>query len=151
VPLCDSFEEEAEKIMEQINTTFDVVYSSPLTRCMQLAQKISSIVKTDPRLMELNFGDWESKFWNDIDQTPEAQQWFADYVNTPAPNGESYAEMIQRCKAFVNEIKAFNYKNICIVSHGGTIRAIKAIIEGTPPEEAFNLKIEYGEILKIEI
>ncbi|MDA3879869.1 MAG: histidine phosphatase family protein, partial [Prolixibacteraceae bacterium] len=39
VPLCDSFEEEAEKIMEQINTTFDVVYSSPLTRCMQLAQK----------------------------------------------------------------------------------------------------------------
>jgi len=149
VPLCPSFEKEAEKIMEQINSGFDVVYSSPLSRCMHLAQKISTLVKTDSRLIELNFGDWEGKYWNDIDQTPEAKMWFADYVNTPAPNGESFADMIKRCRAFLEEIMTSNYNHICIVSHGGIIRAIKSIIENTPPGKAFDIQIGYGEMIQL--
>ena len=151
VPLSASFIDEAEKIMAQINTNFDVVYSSPLTRCMQLAQKISSKVIPDSRLMELNFGNWEGKFWNDIDQTPEAKAWFADYVNTPAPGGESYAQMIQRCKAFLEEIMTSHYNDVCIVSHGGPMRAIKSIIENKTPQEAFDINVGYGEIFKIFI
>jgi alpha-ribazole phosphatase len=73
--------------------------------------------------MELNFGNWEGKYWNDIDQTPEAKAWFADYVNTPAPGGESYAQLIQRCRIFIKELKTSNQKNVCIVTHGGPIRA----------------------------
>lgn len=150
VPLSASFNNEAEKIMAQIKEcTFDVLYSSPLTRCMQLAQKISHEVIPDPRLMELNFGNWEGKFWTDIDQTPEAQAWFADYVNTPTPNGESHAQMIQRCKAFLEEIKATNHENICLITHGGPIRAMKSIIENTPPRDAFDIKIGYGEIIQL--
>jgi alpha-ribazole phosphatase len=150
VPLNNSFNDEAEKIVAHTNNrTFDVVYSSPLSRCMRLAQKISPEVIPDTRLMELNFGNWEGKFWNDIDQTPEAQAWFADYVNTPTPNGESYAQMIQRCKAFIENIKVSKHQNICIVSHGGTIRTMKSIIENTTPREAFDMKIGYGEIIQL--
>lgn len=150
VPLSASFNNEAEKIMAQIKEyTFDAVYSSPLPRCMQLAQKISSKVTPDSRLIELNFGNWEGKYWNDIDQTPEATAWFADFVNTPTPGGESYAQMILRCRAFLKEIMASNYNDVCIVSHGGPMRAIKSIIENTPPQKAFDIKIGYGEILKL--
>ncbi len=150
VPLCASFEDEAKKILGQTNNyTFDLVYSSPLSRCMQLAHKISAEVKPDHRLMELNFGSWEGKYWNDIYQTAEAKAWFADYVNTPTPNGESYAQMIQRCKAFLENIKTSTHQNICIVSHGGSMRAIKSIIENTPPREAFDIKIRYGEIIQL--
>jgi alpha-ribazole phosphatase len=151
VPLCPSFEKEAKKILEQINSSLDVVYSSQLSRCMRLAQKISPKVIPDSRLMELNFGNWEGKFWNDIDQTSEAKAWFADYVNTPAPGGESYAQMKQRCKAFLDAIKETNHQNICIISHGGPIRTIKSIIENTSPQEAFNIKINYGEIIYLKI
>ncbi|MBN1768587.1 MAG: alpha-ribazole phosphatase [Prolixibacteraceae bacterium] len=150
VPLSALFNNEAEKIMTQIKKcTFDVVYSSPLSRCMRLAQKISSKVIPDSRLMELNFGNWEGKYWNDIDQTPEATAWFADFVNTPTPGGESYAQMIQRCKAFLKEIMESNFKDVCIVSHGGPMRAIKSIIENKTPQEAFDINVGYGEILKL--
>lgn len=150
VPLCPSFEKEAKKILGQIKKcTFDIVYSSPLSRCMRLAQKISPKVIPDPRLMELNFGNWEGKYWNDIDHTPEAKAWFADYVNTPTPNGESYAQMIEHCKAFLNNIKASKYQNICIVSHGGPIRTIKSIIEKIQPQSAFDIKVGYGEIIRL--
>lgn len=151
VPLSASFNYEAEKILEQINSSFDAVYSSPLSRCLRLAQNISSEVISDSGLMELNFGNWEGKFWNDIDQTPEANAWFADYVNTPAPGGESYAQMILRCRIFIEKLKTSNQKNICIVTHGGPIRAIKSIIENSPPQKAFDTKINYGDIIYLTI
>lgn len=151
VPLSASFEKEAKKILEQINSSFDAVYSSPLSRCLRLAQNISSEVISDSGLMELNFGNWEGKFWNDIDQTPEANAWFADYVNTPAPGGESYAQMILRCRIFIEKLKTSNQKNICIVTHGGPIRAIKSIIENSPPQKAFDTKINYGDIIYLTI
>lgn len=148
VPLNASFNDEAAMVIEQIAPiTFDAVYSSPLSRCLRLAQKISSEVKTDIRLMELNFGDWEGKLWGDIDQTPEAKAWFADYVNNPAPGGESYTQLIHRCKVFIEELKKFNQENICIVTHGGPIRAFKSILEKTPPKETFlKNSIGYGDI-----
>ncbi|HOO83038.1 MAG TPA: alpha-ribazole phosphatase [Prolixibacteraceae bacterium] len=151
VPLNASFNDEAAMVIEQIAPiTFDAVYSSPLSRCMQLAQKISPKVIPDNRLMELNFGYWETKFWADVYQTPEAKAWFADYVNTPAPGGESYAQLIQRCEVFLEEIKKTKHNNICIVTHGGSIRAIKSIIQNIPPMQSFKTKINYSEISCLE-
>jgi alpha-ribazole phosphatase len=151
VPLSVSFNDESARVIEQITPfTFDVVYSSPLSRCLRLAQKISSEVIHDSRLMELNFGNWEGKYWNDIDQTPEAKAWFADYVKTPTPGGESYAQLIQRCRIFIEELKTSNQKNVCIVTHGGPIRAIKSILEETPPKDAFlKNSIDYGDVCNI--
>jgi alpha-ribazole phosphatase len=152
VPLSASFEDEAEKIVGQTgNYTFDAVYSSPISRCIRLAHKISPCVIPDARLMELNFGDWERKFWKDIDQSPKAKAWFANYVNIPAPSGESFDQMISRCRAFLEDIKTSNYNNICIVTHGGPIRAIKSIIDNTPPQEAFSIKVRYGEIIQLTL
>ena len=151
VPLASSFDEEAKKINAQIDTDFDMVYSSPLTRCAQLAQKISSIVSIDKRLMELDFGDWEGKYWNDIDQNAEAQKWFADFVNTSTPKGESYIDLMDRCRLFLNEITSEGHKKVCIVSHGGTIRAFLSLIEGITPDKAFDRKVEYGEVIQITL
>ncbi|MBN1926940.1 MAG: histidine phosphatase family protein, partial [Prolixibacteraceae bacterium] len=70
-----------------------------------------------------------------------------DYVNTPTPGGESYAQMIHRCKVFIEELKKFNQENICIVTHGGPIRAFKSILENTPPKETFlKNSIGYGDV-----
>ena len=37
------------------------IYSSPLKRCVKLAQSISNEIVFDKRLMELNLGEWEMK------------------------------------------------------------------------------------------
>ncbi|MBN2238083.1 MAG: histidine phosphatase family protein, partial [Bacteroidales bacterium] len=73
-----------------------------------------------------------------------------DYVNTPTPGGESYAQMIHRCKVFIEELKTLNQENICIITHGGPIRAIKSIIQNIPPMQSFNTKINYSEISCLE-
>ena len=62
--VSNTFEEEVKIIKKKINKLitkdYNVkVYSSPLQRCRKLSQKISDNVILDPRIMELNLGDWE--------------------------------------------------------------------------------------------
>ena len=140
VELASTFEQEAKEISDQLNETFDVVYSSPLKRCVQLAKKISTNILYDDRLKELNFGNWEGKLWKDIEQTREAKAWFNDYLQVKCPNGESYQDLIERIKSFINEILRNPYENICIVTHSGPIRAFISIINDTDSTKIFNQK-----------
>lgn len=151
VKLNDSFQEELQVIKTKIPNNFDIVFSSPLTRCTTLACGLTNKFKADQRLMELNFGAWEGNFWNNIDKTPEAQTWFNDYINIACPEGESYQDMFARVKSFYNELIEFNAENICVITHGGPIRAFIAIIEGVPAVETFNRTINYGEVIQYKI
>ena len=58
-----------------------LVFSSPLTRCVQLAERLSDNVTTDARLLELDFGDWEGKRFDDID-VDVLQQWTDNFVHS---------------------------------------------------------------------
>jgi alpha-ribazole phosphatase len=155
VDVLPSFEEEKEKVLEKIqHVEFDKIYTSPLKRCMKLSQAINSDKKkviVDARLMELNFGLWEMKRWDDIEKTPEAISWFEDYVKIPCPAGEAYADLLKRAGSFLEDIKSNNDKNILIVCHGGIIRAFYSIINKVTPQEAFELSIGYGEVMELGI
>ncbi len=137
------------------NIEFDKIYSSPLKRCAILAEAfISSPEKViyDQRLMELNFGKWEGKTWNEIEKSDEAQFWFNDYLNTPCPGGESYGDLLTRVRNFLNGLEKENSgNNVLIICHGGTIRAFHAIINNVNPQKAFDLKLDYGEVVEIEL
>ncbi|HMV45680.1 MAG TPA: histidine phosphatase family protein, partial [Leptospiraceae bacterium] len=124
-------------------------YSSPLERCRVLANSISTSPILEKRLMEMNFGDWENKSWDEIGKT-EFDQWHSDFVKNHVPNGESYFELYTRSISFLNEILLEN-KNSILVTHGGVIRAILAHTLGLPLENSFRLKIEYGSISKIQV
>ena len=96
VGLADSFEDEYILLKEKIKgRKFDKVYSSPLKRCSILAGKLfpDKEIIYDNRLMELNFGDWEIKPWEDIENSPEGKAWFKNYLELPCPGGESYQDM----------------------------------------------------------
>ena len=54
--------------------------------------------KTD-RLMEMNFGDWEMKNWNDI-PPEQLNPWMEDFVNIRASNGESFIDYMNESKPF---------------------------------------------------
>src|SRR5581483_10134224 len=87
IPLADSFQQELDKLLQFLPEKVDVVYSSPLLRCRQLAQHIYSEkeIILDDKLMEMNFGDWELKKWNNIDQQ-KLNEWMVDFVNVKVPN-----------------------------------------------------------------
>ena len=151
-----TFEVEKNMLFEKLqNIEFEKIYSSPLKRCAILAEAFTNSPKKviyDERLMELNFGKWEGKTWNEIEKSEETKHWFNDYLNTPCPGGESYTDLLKRVQNFINNLKKKDSgKNVLIICHGGTIRAFHAIINNVNPQRAFDLKLDYGQMVEMEL
>ena len=133
-----------------------ILYSSPLLRCVLLANYIKdnseiTSINEDSRLMEMNFGDWEMKNWDAIpsdDFTP----WMTDFVNVRVPNGESFTDLHDRVIDFMhNELQATNSKPVIIVAHAGVIRSFLCKISDLPLKDAFQNKVDFGAVIKIEL
>ncbi len=154
--LVANFGIEIEKVQSLLGDThYGKVYSSPLFRCMTLARTLvpeSDQVSLDDRLMEFNFGDWEMKTWKEIEKTPEAKAWFADYIQTPVPGGESFTQLIDRVQDFINELKKNpDDDDVLIVTHLGVIRAFSVIIKQIDAKAAFDLHVGYGDLHEMEL
>ncbi|MBP6739816.1 MAG: alpha-ribazole phosphatase [Leptospiraceae bacterium] len=149
VGLADSFIREAEVVKSKIpNLEYLVCYSSPLTRCKLLSEKLNcKEINFEPRLKELNFGDWELNTWDRIGKQA-FDAWHLDFVNNPTPNGESYFELYTRAVSFWQEI-ANKKESLILITHGGVIRALLAHILGFPLENSFRIKVDYGSVTKI--
>ncbi|MEO8516960.1 MAG: alpha-ribazole phosphatase [Flavobacterium sp.] len=143
------YQKQFESIKSQVpsNTVF---YSSPLKRCAILADYLSDAnYKTDSRLMEMHFGDWELKNWDAI-ALEEMNPWMQDFVNVKVPNGESFRVLYERVADFMeNEIGTNISKPIVIVTHAGVIRSILCKISNLPLKDAFQNKVDFGEIVRI--
>ncbi|WP_189663236.1 MULTISPECIES: alpha-ribazole phosphatase family protein [unclassified Polaribacter] len=150
IDIIDTFLEEIKPILKEvpINNLETTYYSSPLLRCKKLAEKLSDTVIYDNRLKELDFGDWELKNWDAINKV-ELDIWMTDFVNVSATNGESYIGLHARTTDFLSEIVVQNHQKIVIVAHAGVIRSLNAFIKKIPLEKSFDLKLQYGEILKL--
>ena len=68
-----------------------------MKRCFKLAKKISDNVNLDPRIMELNLGDWEMKPKQSIPKNL-VEAWEKDIMNFTIPNGESNNDFLMRLK-----------------------------------------------------
>lgn len=149
VPLKESFEREAEIVktnLDQIEPS--VIFSSPLSRCTRLAAYCGFKKPVlDNRVMELNFGDWEGQEWDKIDMSV----WETDWVNPPAPNGESFMDMYNRIWSFFDELKEKKYNNVFVFTHGGVISCARVYFEQADINETFDLMPKYGEIVEFTL
>lgn len=149
VPLKETFEEEAVIVKEKLrDINFDFVYSSPLSRCRKLAKfcGYGDIVVYDDRLKELHMGDWEMHMWDDLDMTV----WKDDWINNPAPNGESFVQMYKRVASFLDELKNQTASNALIFAHGGVISCARVYFDQADIKKTFDLMPQYGEIVEFE-
>jgi len=155
VGIRESYDAIFECIVEQLPQEA-ILYSSPLQRCVILAKyikentQISSIIE-DSRLMEMNFGDWELKSWDAIPQEI-LNPWMEDFVNVRVPNGESFVDLNERVLDFFdNKLTKESGKPVIIVAHAGVIRSFLCKINDLSLKEAFQNKVNYGDVIKIEI
>ncbi len=154
VPLAPSFPEELERIRQNLGSlNVDAVFSSPLGRCTKLATELfpEGQLRIDHRLTELNFGDWEMTSWKSIYESEAGKEWFANYVNTRGPNGESFIDLIHRAESFFNDLKKNDLPNIVIFTHAGIIRAMMCLLQDKTPEEAFDTPLEYGKMITFNL
>ncbi len=128
-----------------------VYYSSPFARCTQLADFLSgNTTKTDARLSEMNFGDWEQCKWDNIEQSV-LNAWMADFVHHQVPNGESFELMHQRCTQFWDELLNQKHNKIAIITHAGVIRSILAYVLQIPLDKIFQIEVDFCSISKVTV
>lgn len=146
VPLADTFIEEAGIVKQNLQgINFDFVYSSPLGRCRKLAEfcGYGEVVEFHDRLKEIHMGDWEMNLWDDLDMT----LWKDEWVNIPAPNGESFIQMYERVSDFLNMVKTMKGDNALIFTHGGVISCARVYFGLADIKSTFDLMPQYGEIV----
>ena len=105
----------------------DVVFSSPLARCIQTAGIIypEKPIHTVADLRECDFGVFEGRNYEELKDNPSYQAWLDSFGELPFPEGESKQQFSERCvKAFESIIDGLADGNYAFIIHGGTIMAI---------------------------
>lgn len=111
---------------------FDRILSSDLSRALVTAETIRGDrqleIKTDERLREINFGDWEKLLFTEIEERWPGliDQMYRRPDIVKVPNGESFQEVQDRAWSAVSDFLNENNEDetILITCHGGTIRTI---------------------------
>lgn len=129
------------------------IYSSPLKRCSQLAvsisKRFSASIRYDSRLMELHFGDWELKAWNDIPRGL-IDVWADDLVMQAPPAGESFHALSLRAQAFFQDLSVSHAgQEVVVFTHAGVIRALLSHAMNLALADSFRLQIDYGSVSQI--
>lgn len=104
--------------------------ASPLLRARQtmaIVRRELDLVpdnyKTDERIVEIGFGDWEGKTWRELRKIDghRVRAREADPYHFPIPGGESYAMVTRRV---VDWLKSLT-EDTLVVSHGGIMRCLR--------------------------
>lgn len=131
--------------------------ASPMLRTrqtMELVRKNAglepSAYRTDDRLVEVSFGDWEGQTLAEIEVVNpgiiaerDAAKW---EFRAPGATGESYEILARRLDSFFAEISI----PTVIVAHGGTVRAAFNRIGGIIGNEAALIDVPQDRILRID-
>ena len=127
------------------------VWSSPSQRCRRLAEAIAFAsqipLRLDPRLGELDFGEWEGKPWSSIDRAT-LDRWAATPMAFEPPGGESGHSLIRRVGALHDAVRR-RAENCIIVSHAGPLKVLTSLLRGEPVN-LFNPSPPFGAIIPID-
>ena len=122
---------EARREFARRGFSFDLVYSSPLSRAVQTAVLATGLPESeiirDDRLLEINFGPLEGKPWEQMEPAKfrALMRNFDQYF--PGPGMESSVQLINRVSGFLEEIRQKQpAESILVSTHGGTVRAMLA-------------------------
>lgn len=131
---------------------WDVIVTSPLTRCLgfatTLSEQLGLPVHTEERLREISFGDWEGHTteqvmarWGDA-----LQRFWHNPMDHPPPGGETLAGFRERVSdAWRHWTQELSGQRVLVVCHGGVIRMILSQVLETPLEAAFRtLAVPYA-------
>ena len=116
----------------------DRIITSPLSRAHAIAdvaaEKLGLEIIEDERVIEMDFGSMEGKRVADLPALGYPFPWrVVDGKSLPAPGAESYEDLIERARTFVEYAKGLEGKTV-VVTHGGFTRAFMAAVYGIPVE-----------------
>ena len=128
-PLNETGRDQARRLAEQLrHIPFDAVYTSDLRRAHETAEIVAAPhgvpVVADPGLREIDVGSWSGLTRAEIEER---------FPGAERPDGETREQHLARVLQAVERIARDNLgRRILLVSHGGTMRALRGHVSGEP-------------------
>ena len=133
-PLCSQGIEEIKKLTDaKIYNDSDLIFSSPLKRCIETAKLIfpDKEINIIENFKEIDFGLFENLNHKELNGNKSYQRWIDSNGTDDLPRGEKLKDFADRTMdAFEKMLKASNGKSVSAVAHGGTIMAIISALKG---------------------
>lgn len=151
-PLTELGHRQAMELGEQIKREglkIDEILYSPLSRAADTARHISEITgipaREEPRLIEQNFGKWESTLRDGQEFRKDKENFVTDFEV-----GESMLRLCQRIYNLSDDIKKEPDKVYLLVAHNGISRAVESYFRNMTNEEFAAFGIHNCELRRYE-
>ena len=156
---CDTSETEVFQALARTLPVNPVLVESGLIRCRQTAGALEAAglllppPMIEPDLAEQDFGRWQGRSWMDLEaaKDPGLAAFWADPAGSAPPGGESFAAMVERVRAALEQITAAQAgRDILAVVHAGTVRAALAVALGITPEQALRFAVKPLSLTRLD-
>jgi broad specificity phosphatase PhoE len=124
------------------NDRIAAVYTSDLGRAVQTAAiafgDTGIPVHRDARLRECSYGELNGAAVEQV--TAERRR----RVDEPFPGGESYRQVVERTRSFLEDVAAVHDgERILVIAHGANRVALDHLVHGTPLEELVDAQFDW--------
>lgn len=164
IPLSDDGKIESRKIAEQLkDVKIDIAFTSELLRAKETLKEIKQVLRNeslqvieDKALNERDYGQLTGKNKWEIkkDRGEEEFQKIRRFWDYPIPAGETLKQVYNRVvpyyKEYISPYLTLG-KNVLVVAHGNSLRALVKYLEEMSDEDVVGLEIGTGEMYLYEI
>jgi probable phosphoglycerate mutase len=132
------------------------VYTSPLERAREtaaaLARGRSVVVRDEPGLIEVDFGEWTGHALAELDAQPLWRAFNERREATRIPGGETMGEVTARAWESLHAMQRAHPEELIVaVSHGDVIRALLASCLGLPVDNMLRFEVAPASVSTIEV
>ena len=160
-PLGRAEAQKTANLLKDIN--FGAIYCSPLARCRETLEEMAAILRIDmsqtvyaEEIKERNYGDFTGKNKWEIEKKvgPERFLKIRRSWDYPIPNGETLKQVYARVVPYYSgniEPDLEQGKNVLVVAHGNSIRALLKFLENIPDNQIASIEVGIAEAIIFNI
>jgi broad specificity phosphatase PhoE len=157
-PLNENGRAQASALARQLQGhPFTAIYTSDLKRAKETAEIMAAFlhlpVMVDPRLREIDQGEWEGRLVNVI-KAHYAELWqqrIVDPAGVRPPGGETVGEVARRVHAALDDIARLHTPDaVLIISHGIALATVICKVRGLAVGQAYGVIPDHAEPIWVE-
>ena len=160
VPLNPAGLTQARKLAHRLSDDpIEIIFTSNLARARDTAVEIAVPHNTSPivdqRLCEINFGEWEGRYFEEIAQN-DAERLSAwrkhDSLQSSPPGGERLDQVSDRLHSFMDDLARHAVEHSAlIVTHGGAGSVMLCLLLGLPPIRYWQFHMSQAGLTEVEL
>lgn len=159
VPLDDAGRRQVSALARYLSDEpIRAIYSSDLRRAHETARIIAErhdcSVQADSRLREINFGRWEGRTRQEIEnEEPQVlTAWHDDPMNARPPGGETLTQVAERLTPVLQELTSGHSGQIAlVVGHGAALRLLLCLALDLDPRVYWRFRLDLGSLSQLDL